>query len=336
MLLKVGELAKHTDLTVRTLHHYDEIGLLKPSGRSDAGHRLYNKQDVSRLHAIQALQQLGLSLSQISSLLSERSTPMSLVIQQQKVMLEDQIAQAMTLHERLSLLQERLAVDNEPSMEEWLSTLASMATYGKHFSTSEIRKLLKSWDQIQDKIIPLIKAFGHARQGGAAADSLELQPLVRQFMNLTHRWTRGDFELMGRWHQMSMEKPAAHEGRGIDPALTQYIGKAVEYRLGVLLRHFTHDEMSRFDVNLDDDWQMLADEFQALLSRNASRSGKAVHNALKKWSDLIDRTVGNDPLLRDKYLKAYGTDPALSASFPLNAKLQELVGVVRLALPRRT
>ena len=41
MLLKVGELAKQTGLTVRALHHYDDIGLLQPSARSDAGYRLY-------------------------------------------------------------------------------------------------------------------------------------------------------------------------------------------------------------------------------------------------------------------------------------------------------
>jgi DNA-binding transcriptional MerR regulator len=53
MLLKVGDLARRTGLTVRTLHHYDEVGLLKPSGRSDAGYRLYSQADVQRLHGIQ-------------------------------------------------------------------------------------------------------------------------------------------------------------------------------------------------------------------------------------------------------------------------------------------
>ncbi|QJW83354.1 MerR family transcriptional regulator [Ramlibacter terrae] len=55
MHLKVGELARSTGLTVRTLHHYDEIGLLKPSGRSESGYRLYAEADVARLHAIRAL-----------------------------------------------------------------------------------------------------------------------------------------------------------------------------------------------------------------------------------------------------------------------------------------
>jgi DNA-binding transcriptional MerR regulator len=60
MLLMVNELAKRSGLTVRTLHHYDSIGLLRPTGRSDSGHRLYNPDDVAGLHGTQALHGLGL------------------------------------------------------------------------------------------------------------------------------------------------------------------------------------------------------------------------------------------------------------------------------------
>lgn len=49
-LLKVGELARRTGLTVRTLHHFDQIGLLRPAGRSDAGYRLYGRDDEALLH----------------------------------------------------------------------------------------------------------------------------------------------------------------------------------------------------------------------------------------------------------------------------------------------
>jgi DNA-binding transcriptional MerR regulator len=48
-LLKIGELAKQTGLSVRTLHYYDEIGLLVPSHRTEADHRLYSDADIMRL-----------------------------------------------------------------------------------------------------------------------------------------------------------------------------------------------------------------------------------------------------------------------------------------------
>ena len=59
MFLKVGELARRTGLTVRALHHFDQIVLLQPSARSEAGYRLYNRDDVARLHALQSLRALG-------------------------------------------------------------------------------------------------------------------------------------------------------------------------------------------------------------------------------------------------------------------------------------
>src|SRR4029079_12836591 len=67
--LKVGELARRTGLTVRTLHHYDEIGLLRPSLHTGSGHRLYAAEVVARLQLIVWLRQLGFSLEQVRAAL---------------------------------------------------------------------------------------------------------------------------------------------------------------------------------------------------------------------------------------------------------------------------
>src|SRR5580765_1430935 len=63
--LKVGELAQRTGLTVRTLHHYDAIGLLRPSFHTEAGYRLYTAGDVARLQQVLSLRQLGFSLDEV-------------------------------------------------------------------------------------------------------------------------------------------------------------------------------------------------------------------------------------------------------------------------------
>ena len=68
--LKVGELAKRTGLTVRTLHHSDEIGLLRPSLHTEAGHRLYTAADVARLQRVLSLRQLGFSLEEVRDCLT--------------------------------------------------------------------------------------------------------------------------------------------------------------------------------------------------------------------------------------------------------------------------
>jgi MerR family transcriptional regulator, thiopeptide resistance regulator len=68
--LRVGEVASATGLTVRTLHHYDEIGLLVPSERSGAGYRLYGDGDLRRLYRILALRGMGFTLEEIASTLA--------------------------------------------------------------------------------------------------------------------------------------------------------------------------------------------------------------------------------------------------------------------------
>ncbi len=69
MWLTVGEVARHAGLSVRTLHHYDQLGLLHPSERSSAGYRLYSPGDLARLLQIQHLKSLGLNLDEVGAAL---------------------------------------------------------------------------------------------------------------------------------------------------------------------------------------------------------------------------------------------------------------------------
>ena len=92
MQLRVGELARRCGLTVRTLHHYDDIGLLRPSARSDAGYRLYDRDDVARLQQIQALRSLGVSLADVGAILDRPESSVATVIEQQLSLLDQQIA----------------------------------------------------------------------------------------------------------------------------------------------------------------------------------------------------------------------------------------------------
>lgn len=61
----IGEVAERTGLSLRTLRHYDEIGLLQPSGRTDGGFRLYTQDDVRRLLVIRRMKPLGFTLAEM-------------------------------------------------------------------------------------------------------------------------------------------------------------------------------------------------------------------------------------------------------------------------------
>src|SRR5690348_16567533 len=71
MPFTVGDLAKLTGITVRALHHYDEIGLVRPSARSAAGYRLYDDGDIVRLQQVLLFRELGLSLDGIAAILDD-------------------------------------------------------------------------------------------------------------------------------------------------------------------------------------------------------------------------------------------------------------------------
>src|SRR5512140_3299689 len=70
-LLKIGDLARQTGKTVRALHLYEELGLLRPASRTSGGFRLFDEDALRRIHWIGLLQELGLSLHQIQELLND-------------------------------------------------------------------------------------------------------------------------------------------------------------------------------------------------------------------------------------------------------------------------
>jgi DNA-binding transcriptional MerR regulator len=90
--LTVGAAAAHTGVTVRTLHHWDTIGLVRPSERTTGGYRLYSAADLARVHRVLVYRELGLPLDRIGALLdADRYDPIS-ALEQQRAQLVDRIA----------------------------------------------------------------------------------------------------------------------------------------------------------------------------------------------------------------------------------------------------
>ncbi|MEU6057135.1 MerR family transcriptional regulator [Streptomyces sp. NPDC047097] len=89
----VGQVAGFAGVTVRTLHHYDEIGLLAPSGRSHAGHRRYDEADLDRLQQIMFYRELGFPLDQVAALLDDPDTDPREHLRRQHALLSARIAE---------------------------------------------------------------------------------------------------------------------------------------------------------------------------------------------------------------------------------------------------
>ncbi|NPC58872.1 MerR family transcriptional regulator [Caenimonas soli] len=331
MLLKVGELAKHTGLTVRTLHHYDEIGLLKPSGRSDSGYRLYSRTDVARLHGIQALRHLGFALGDIAAMLDGAGTSPTLIIEQQMRALDHEIAQASELRSRLDLLQAELAQGGEPGIAAWLDTLALMTTYGKYFSAAELKTIFANWKLVDADWQPLVDAVRAAMDAGLAHDAPQVQPLAQRWMSLMLRWMDGNFDLIDRWGEMYEKEPSAHGRKGAPQSdMIEYISKTIELRMGLLTRYVTLAEIRRFCHVPEADWRALAAEVESLLAQGVPAASAQAGAAAQKWQALIDRLVNHDASVRGRLMQAYACEPLLRAGSVLgehlSAYLRESLG----------
>lgn len=91
MTYTVGEVAAASGVTVRTLHHYDQIGVLSPSRRSRAGYRIYSDQDLERLQEVLFFRQLGFGLDEIRKALADPSIDRRRVLLQQRAMMVEEI-----------------------------------------------------------------------------------------------------------------------------------------------------------------------------------------------------------------------------------------------------
>jgi len=114
---KIGDLAEATGVTVRTLHYYEEIGLLVPSARTPAGHRLYGQSEVARLYRICSLRQLGMPLDGVRRSLAENGEHIDEAISGHLADLDRRLATENRLRARLARLVGTLDAGAEPTNE---------------------------------------------------------------------------------------------------------------------------------------------------------------------------------------------------------------------------
>src|SRR5918992_700675 len=106
-LYRVGELAEVTGVSIRTLHHYDQIGLLRPSDHSEGGYRLYSEEDLLRLQQVLTLRYLGFSLKQIRELLDRPDFDLVASMRIQSGALRDRISELERIEAALGELVDR-------------------------------------------------------------------------------------------------------------------------------------------------------------------------------------------------------------------------------------
>jgi len=237
-LLKVGELAKRTGLTVRTLHHYDELGLLTPSRRSATpsgpGYRLYAAADIDRLTRILLLKGLGLSLDEIGKLLDGDGLPLGRALALQIERLREEIGRQSRLLRRLEALAVRVESASGASVDDLTETMEMMTMYEKHFTPEQLETLERRRETLGEEQIlaaekewpELIAKVRAAMERGTDPASPDVQALAARWSELVEMFTGGDPAMAASVRRVYQNEPFARQRTGLDPEIMEYVARA--------------------------------------------------------------------------------------------------------------
>ncbi len=236
---KVGQLARLTGLTVRTLHHYDQVGLLCPSARTTSGHRLYDEQDVRQLYRIVALRELGLPLEVIGDLLTGEPGLADL-LRDHLAHVDRQLEAIQGLRRRLAAMVAAVEVIGPPSCADLLALMEEVRKMDeimkRYFTDEQLAALTQRHEQAGQEATSsvmaewpqLITQVQAELDAGTDPGTPKVQALARRWMELLEFFHGGDAGLRDSLYRMQADNSEllAQQFGGPSPALIEYIRRA--------------------------------------------------------------------------------------------------------------
>ena len=189
--MKISDVAKLTGVTVRTLHYYDEIGLLKPSEVTEAGYRVYNDTDLEVLQQILFFRELDFSLEDIRKIMQNPAYEKESALRKQKELLMQKRSRLDSL---ISLVDKTLKGEQDMSFRQFDTTeieetrkkyaAEAKQRWGKNTAYAEYEKKASGYDDAQWKMldsegVAILSEFGQNRH---------LDPMSREAQALVKKW----------------------------------------------------------------------------------------------------------------------------------------------------
>jgi DNA-binding transcriptional MerR regulator len=236
-MMRIGELAEATGMTVRALRHYDEIGLLAPSERTEAGYRLYSAHDVQRLFRIRSLRRLGLGLDEVRAALDGGAAGLRDVVAAQLERVERDLRLQEQLRGRLEQVLAAVDDGGAPSTEQLMNTIEVMTMIDDYYTPGQRAKLDERGRQLgpegmeraQREWAELIAAASAEREAGTDPSDERVQRITRRWDELIEEFTGGDPGIRESLARMYREQGPANASRGmVDPELMAYMARARE------------------------------------------------------------------------------------------------------------
>jgi DNA-binding transcriptional MerR regulator len=242
--LTVGAIARLAGVTVRTLHHYDEIGLLVPGERTRAGYRLYGRRQIERLQEVLFFKELGFALDEIREIVGQPTYSRASALARQRSLLEKRADHLLAMIDAIDAAVEAerqgMGMTNEEMLEvfgdfdpaehedEARQRWGDTAAY-QESARRTARYTKQDWEQIRREIEETNTAFIALMKAGTPADSAEAMDLAERHRAHISKWF---YECTPEIHaglgQMYVGDPRFT--RNIDkaaPGLAQYLSDAI-------------------------------------------------------------------------------------------------------------
>jgi MerR family transcriptional regulator, thiopeptide resistance regulator len=227
---RIGELARAAGVTVRTLHHYDSLGLLVPSERTGGGHRLYSAADVERLYRLLALRGIGLPLEEIGPLLDHQDG-IAETVRGHLGRVEQQLGSLEELRLRLTRLLAALDGGGR-STQHLLDAMEAMTMFEKYYTPEQLEQLEQRRQELGEDAIKAVEQewgeiyakLADLRGRGVDPGAPEAQAVGDRAGELIAMFTGGDPGITESLRRMYQQEDPQKLTRGMgDPADMEYM-----------------------------------------------------------------------------------------------------------------
>lgn len=236
----IGKLAEISHVSVRTLRYYDEIGLLLPSAKNAAGHRFYSDEEVSKLHHILMLRDLGFPLETIHQFLVDREFDLTSVLKMRQQLIQAEQVNLRKMESSIAALLNIAETEETPDWSTVFTTFTNfpadrneMKDFWAHYFSEEEQRIVnkfpvygeKSGDEEQwDTLTREVRA-----NLNCDPTSPKAQKLAHRWMALVDRMYEGNSELAQKVWQLNKTKAPHQQFFRYEPELIAFIEQAVQH-----------------------------------------------------------------------------------------------------------
>lgn len=242
--LTIGATAAMVGVSVRTLHHWDEIGLVRPSGRTWSDYRVYSTDDVARIHRVLVYREVGISLAGIAELLDDPDVDPTAHLSRQRELLTGRIARLQEMVSAVDRMMEATDMNTDLSPREmseifgtdWDPEYAAEAQerWGDtdQWEQSQQRQsgmTREDWEAVKADNDALDADMAAAVRDGVAPDSPEAGALAERHRASIAQWydcTHGMQVLLGRMYLADQRFTDRYEA--VQPGLARWLHDAIE------------------------------------------------------------------------------------------------------------